>query len=500
MSRLKKKDKLIRLAGKQNLPGKTELLFMQLIHDTDSGILEPYQDYEVRYVNELFSGNHAAYYMSYVELLQKRLIVYNSGNDSLYIKPFSDSLYFNFLIGLKNQKRKYTREPERERNELINILMAGKYGKIISEALTRAQGDDIYYTSKACGFKVTDSLRPYLTGEPLSEKEINRLLQYNPDLLELEEKRRNLSKEEKRAYCACMAFADTNGIIEDYNIYSLVQSIQKEFGDKSFCTATMYLAIARLMELRLLSEIQEGNGSHSLKVMNYKESFERKEHYVIMHSVVLTRVFKKLEASALKLFFKFSFELNNGEDTGKKYTGQDKAIYFKIAKLSGQRDEARTKYDEQLLWLHKRYTGEMETLLMGEADSDFSALAEFFHFTRVNDTALQVRVRKEYFISKKAEKFKQLIALKGKYKKRAAAIEDTLKENEIEYGPEDLISMIRMFKNTNLKTIKTVMELVADRVREGRKKGWPDIEKLPAYIRTIYNEHINPEYRTLIPT
>jgi hypothetical protein len=475
------------------MPSAASLL-EAMICDCNDGFIRGYSAFESRYIDDLFVGNQSIYYGAFMELsTSKKLIVHDRTEDTIYIRPYSERHYNNLLIELKNQKRKYVKNPELSRQGFFNELADGKYGKILSEALLKSgqSREEVSYTTKANGFKITDTLKPYLTGEPLTEKEINTLIQRNKDLLVLEEQRRNLSKEEKRAYCACIAFSDMNGVIEDYNIHSLVQSIKREFGDHAFFVSTMYLAVQRLLELKLVVEYTDNKtGLKCLKVANYKESFDSKDHYVIIPNVVLQKAFKKLQTSAIKLFFFFVFLLNNGEDKDNKYSGQGKAVYFKISNISSNSNKSQNSYEQQHSWLKKRYPGELKTLLWGSInDSDYSALAEFFHFHLTSDAVLQVRIRNEYFISKKAEKLKQLIALKGRYRARTSVIEKVLNDNEIEYSPLDLISLIKLFKGTSSKLIKVILEQLAERVKKGKEAGWDDIRSIPAFVNTLYQSY-----------
>lgn len=492
MSRLNQKEKINKLAEIHGITAVTKLLFTKMIEESENGFLKNYTVFESKYVELLYYGNFTKYYESFLELQNiKKFIILDRTEDTLYIKLFSNKHYNNCLIDIKNKKRKYVKNPVLDKQGILNIMSTGKYGKIMSEALARIETDNITYATKQNGFKLPFSLMSYLKGEPLPIQNVNSLVKFNKEFLILEEQRRNLSKEDKRAYCACIAFSDSNGIIEDYNINSLVESINREFGEGAFSKSTMYDVIPKLLKLNLLEEFTNNKtGCKCLRVVNYKECFQNKERYVIIPNIVLTKVFKNLESAAICLFFDFLFLLNNGEDTSNKYVGQSKAIYFKIAKLDTDSPESKLNFEQQQAWLKKRYPGELRTLLWGDiSDSEFLSLAEYFHFNCVQDTVLQVRIRREYFVSKQAEKLKKLLLLKGKNKIRYASIEETLKEHEIDYNSGDLISYIKIFKGASIKVIKTIFEQLADRITGGRQNGLPEIENPPAYVHTLYKNY-----------
>lgn len=499
MSRLKKKEKIISLANKiitqeRKKDDAPAIKFIEcLIKNSEDGLIHNYSKLESKYVNELFCGNYTEYYIALNELYSLNLITKSSEPDVLFIKPFSERHFANLVIYSKNHIRKYIKDLINEKEGINNRLLNGKFG-VISERFPAADAAEnpFIYTEKTKGFVVPVTLFPYLTGEPLQEQEITSLLKYNKELLVLEEKRRNLSKEDKRVYCACMAFSDRSGVIKDYNIFSLTECIKKDYGMRSFSTSTVYNSINRLIELELLSEFTDNLGLMCLKIERYSESLEQeKSRYIIIPNAVFNVVFKKLCASAVKLFFFILERLNNGENNH-NYEGQNKAFYFKFAKLSTNDQETKEKYTRQLVWLRKRYDNELDTLLFGDIkDMDFFSLAEYFHFYKNSDTSYQVRVRHEYFISKKAYEFKQLLLLRGKHRKRAEVIEDEIQKHKIDCKPKDIIAVIKILKNAKIIDIKDVINKLVLRLKEGKEKGWDDIRSIPAYIYKIYKDNYN---------
>lgn len=503
MPRLKKKDRIISLANKiitqeqkkNNTDVRPSIKFVErLIKDSEDGFIHNYSQHEIKYVNELFRGNYTDYLIALNELLKNNLITKSNEPDVLFIKPFSQKHFTNLVIYSKNHIRKYLKNITQEKESLNNRLFSGKYG-IISKQLPAADTTEspFSYTEKTKGFIVPVTLFPYLTGEPLPEEDVASLLKHNRELLALEEKRRDLNKEDKRVYCACMAFSDRTGVIKDYNINSLVECIKKDFGMRSFATATVYNSINKLIDLNLISEyIDSASGQKCLRVERYNESLEQeKSRYVIIPNAVFNSLFKKLYASAVKLFFYILERLNNGENNH-NYEGQNKAFYFKFAKLSSNDQETKDKYTKQLVWLRKRYDNELDTLLFGDIeDSDFFSLAEYFHFFKNSETSFQVRVRHEYFISKRAYEFKQLLLLKGKHRKKAEVIEDEINKHKIDCKPKDIISIIKILKHAKIAEIRNVIDKLNLRIKEGKDKGWEDIRSIPAYIYSLYKDYCN---------
>jgi hypothetical protein len=511
MPRHKTKDKIKRYIDKQaeilKYNSSTIKLLYRLADDCQNGLIEDFfSTRSTEYINSIFLGSNEAFLASLLELQVSKLVNYDRSSDMLYFYLYSSSHFNNLICKLRNRKRKYLRDPEAEKGSILSILNSGKVDPVIQKAMMMANMNikGITISERIPGVLVPETLFPYFTGEPLPESEVNSLLKYEQhNLLSLEQSRRNLNPEDKRVFFACLALCDKSGIIEDYNRYSLLKEVLKEFGNESFSQGTWYGSLKKLIDLKLLIPYKdEGTGFDCLKIGTYKESFSSNSRYVILPTIVLNKAFKALEASAVKLFFYFMFMLNNGEeitDNGKPtLIGQEKFVWFKYTRLSTDSQEKKDNFQIQNLWLKKRYTGEYEKILLGEVDGeDFNALSDFFHFNFIGP-AVQVRIRREFYITKKSDKVKQLLALQGRYKRKTMLIEDFFKEHNIEYGMNDLIDCIRIFKKETKSVILKILALVAERINLTAEKGLDEIRSLGGYTRYRYKLYRkeNPE---LIP-
>ena len=296
MPNLKIKDKIIKLGDRYGLSPTAMLLLKCLIDKCDNslqsrGDIVNYKTLEPQFIN-LFKGGLTEYYIAFSELVNNGFIEHSSEDNYVLVRPFIGTHYYSIMGTIQGRKRQYIKNHDTVKKEYRDFL--NKYGTRIEYFETLPGDQLIRYTTKTSGVKIPDSLRPYFTSEPITGKDGKIIALYDNDYLRREMDRRNLTKEEKRVYYACIKFADTNGVIDDYNILSLVNSIIIEFGDGAVCQSTVYLVINKLLQLGLIfidySPIDaSGTSSCSCRliVAGYKEAFERKERYVIIPDVVL---------------------------------------------------------------------------------------------------------------------------------------------------------------------------------------------------------------------
>lgn len=466
-------NKFKRIADKIKLNNGAVELFNKLIDNSRYGVVN-------RDTLEKIPGSHVLYLE---ELSDKSLITYNRAEMALFLNPYNTILYNSLTVEKKRKYIKTSVEP---------LLQGIKFNGIL---FRENDTEEIIYTTKTKGIKIPDRFRPYLTSEPMSKYEIISHLKNG--ILELEESRRNLTKEQKIVFCTCIHYANTNGNLTDFNCYKFYRSIQKEYPERTYSYTTINTAVQYLIKLGLL-RISSGN----LKVVGYQEAFEQKEHYIIIPDVINTLKFKRLQTSAVKLFFDFIFKLNNGEKTKDKFEGQHKAVFFKFRKGNSDDIKSKKEFDEDLLWLRKRYSNELRDIIFGDiTEQDYSALAEFFHFTTKNkikefiknpsaknndENVLMVRIRKEYFISKKAELLKPLLALSKKDKDKLDAIEQKLKERNIPYTDKQLVDIVQILKNESTKVIDYLLSMLAERLKQVDTEGYKPIGSIVAYLRSRY--------------
>lgn len=496
-----KKEKIIKHAEAIKLKENSIALLTQMIDDAkDSQICNFFSSAKDQYIRKLFRSSLSDFYDAYMDLLANDFVKHNSDTDTLII-PALLRYHFNEMVcKRKLKKRAYRKDPVQEQQTFLGSITTGKIGQIMAADFIKGSPEQenapVCYNTKSNGIKIPENLMPYLTGKPLTSEESTYLMKYNPKMLTIEDDRRNLTKEEKRTFCACMAFFDSDGVIEDFNVHSLVKSIWTEFGDDSFVIPTVYLAIERLKKLKLIEEYRNPEkGWSCLRSLEYRAGFkELNKRYVYIPNVVLRKAFKKLQASSVKYFFDFLFRLNNGDDIKDGviiHSGQDKFIVQQVAVDRNHTIEEKKEFRSNLFcWLHKRYKGEVDTLIYGNlTDMDFIALAEFFHFKYISKTVLQIRVRKQYYISKQAEELKKQLAVHKKYRYKLGMIKDYFKEKEISCSDEDLISILNIFKRVSRKEILRILEIFNQRLKEGKEKDLGKIRSLPAYIRTLYKNH-----------
>ena len=511
MARLKKNDKIMKLGNRYGLSPSARLLLCGMIEKADKGFLKEgdiknFQSLVPHFVS-LFSGGLQEYYDAFQELLNSKFIEHSREEDYVFIRPYLDMHFYSILGVINSRKRQYTKSPVTIKKEWDAIYK--KYGARIDFTPKPVDPDDqlIRYTTKTNGVKIPDSLRPFFTGEPITDVDGKIIARFDNNYLRQEKDRRNLTKEEKRVYYACIKFADTNGNIDDYDARSFINSILIEFGDGSVCQSTVYLALKRLIELGLVyTEIYNSDGDKGsscigdrirLVVAGYKEAFNRRERYVIIPDVVLDKAFKKCPASAIKVFFTIMFRLNNGDGGEGDNSGLKKSVHLSFEKFLPRKNKQKQKEDRED-WLKKRYPGEMCSIVWGDIDEvELKPLSYFFHIIpdkSENNLAFYFSIRSEFFISKSADLFKMSIALTGKNKRRAQIIEESLKHHGIDCSQEDLFDLVKIFRSAGRKNINLVIGRLADRIQLGKEKGWNDIRNIPAFVFTMYKGNkIEPE-------
>lgn len=487
MSNLKTKDKIIKLGDRYGLSPSAMLLLKSMLIDSDSGSIHGYRSYENKYV-DLFPSGLNEYYAAFLELLNGKFIDYAKDEDYVFIRPFINTNFYSILGAIEGHKRQYQITSETEYNE--KKAFSYNEGALVEPYITDINDDQlIRYNTKTNGVKIPESLHPFFTGEKLTTKEIEVLSQLDSNYLARVKDRRNLTKEEKRVYYACMKFSDSNGILEDYNERSLINSIIIEFGDGSVCQSTVYLAIKKLLTLGLIRIDVNDRTGYYLVVVGYKEAFERKERYVIIPDVVLEKAFKKCQASTIKAFFKILFMLNNGDGGEGSNTGHNKSVRLSFEKYLPKKYKQEQIHDYED-WLKKRYPGEVSAIVWGDIDAaEINSLACFFHINYDNNDghlSYYFRIRNKFYISKKADLFKTSLALSGKDMRRAQSIEEAFNKYGLYCSQEDLRDLVKIFRGAGRKNINFIIGQLADRVRLVNDSGLPEIRSIPAYVFTLY--------------
>ena len=476
MANLKIKDKIIKLGDRYGLSPAAMLLLGSMLNACESGVLHDYQSCEREYI-KLFSGI-SEYYSAFGELSQSKFVL--QSNENVFIKPIYSTYFYEILGYIESKKRWCRKSPERIKNDYDAFI--NKYGTRLDEIIPLDPDKLLRYNTKTKGVKIPESFKMYFTGEQIKSSEADVMFRMDNNAFDQEFQRRNLTKEEIRMYYACMKFADTNGIIENFDIQSLITSILIEFGDGSVCQSTVYCAINKLFEVGLIF----ADGSQ-LIIAGYKSAFDRKERDVIIPDVVLEKAFKKCTTASIKVFFRILFMLNNGDGGKGANTGANKTVWLSLGKLLPWRAERDSENDN---WLKKRYPGEICQLFWGDIDgSDINSLSLFFHINSKgsgDNIRYFFRIRKEFYISKSADLFKMAITLTGKNKKRAQVIEDAFKSHGLVCNQADLVDLVKIFRGAGSKNIRFVIGQLAERILSGKAQGWDDIKSIPAYVYAVF--------------
>jgi len=502
--RLTKMNKIKKIVRILKISDKAEKFMFSLIGEANNAVVDSYSSKIDKYINQIFAGNKSEYFKSLKELHDKQLIDLNITHDKMVVLILHEHNLNNLLYGLKQSKK--LREPIKQQQDILNILTSGKLGNVVKTALSKAieKVPEISYKYKDKGFKVPESIMPYLTGQPLSQSEKDALIKYNPEMIELEEKRRNLPKNTILAYCACLAFTDKNGVIEDCTVHSLLQNVHKEFGNV-FNLQTWYNSFKNLISLKLIEiYYDERKDCPCIRISGIQESIS--DRYVIVPYVVFEKDFKRLETASIKIFFDIIFGLNNGEEkkNGKiNIVGPSKVYFFKMAKLDTEKKKNRDKFVAKLLQYKKRYPNELRIAMFGDAARateikgvEFRALSKYFHFQYSSGTAVMVRIRKEYYVSKDSERIKKKLT-HVRYKRKLQLLEQELSRREIDYSEKDVNDLLTVFRKTSNRIIKQIISIIAERIRLCKEYGWSKIESLGAYARKILQEHHPDQYEYL---
>lgn len=494
--RLKAKDKINKYIKRIGLSESATALLMSFIRDSRNAIIPNFTSEEYKYIDSIFDGSKDNYLLVLKVLINKDLVSFNYDQNTLVIVSLYSHHINNLLYNFnsKKQKRSYLKDPFKKQQSIFSILSSGSLGKIVATAAEKISETTqiLSFNYKESGFKVYESIMPYLTGEPLSGQEKEVLLKRNPELLSLEEYRRNLSKESKRVLCALLSFMDENGVIEDCTEHSLLQSVLKEFGSESFCSSTWYISSYNLRKAKLITKFYDKEKDCPCIKVNCINTGER---YVIVPFIPLVdKDFKKLEAASVKIFFELLFLLNNGEtkrDGKIEFTGQSKAVYYKIDKLETEKKENKSKFEKKLLQLKKRFPNEIRKALFGDCvnqDSDFKALSKYFHFKYLSGTSLMVRIKQEYYISKKAEILKKQLNVLERHKRKVQIIKGFLDDYKVDFTHEEMLDFIKVFRRVNKKVTKLILGLLAERINKV-KEGWDNIVSKGAYVRRLYQKY-----------
>lgn len=344
-------------------------------------------------------------------------------------------------------------------------------------------------------FKIPDNLRPYLTSEPLTDKEIEEIEKmyremydeksFNNMFLErikLEEDRRGLSKKFKDIYVGLMIISN-NGTVASSQVEPIRRELNRLMGSEYFKRTTVRDAIRKFEELKL---INIKNDEDELVIEDYSYGF--KGRYIVVTKKLFIDTLKKLTAAASRLFYWHWFGLNNGDGKDKfGNSGLNKTVLFKIAPKTNENNEAKERYEKVKRISRKRNKAELLEVM--------ESLSDIFHFYSPADqpTVMIVKVRKDYYVRKQeANIIRQEIDPIDRYPKKAKIIEELIKNRYYKFNQEEKKALVKTFSRATRKVIDKIIGFVDNRIRQSIEECWEEkyrIQNVIGYTIDRYQKY-----------
>ena len=470
--KISKKQKIIGFAVERGLSEDTIAFLSAAIDMSESGIVKRFavrwQDSVIR---DIFGMDSARYLEAYLAL-RKEDIVELKGID-LIILAWDDAHLYSLKLSLP--KRKYSRNVLQEQMEIWGFLRNLEQLQINPERVLephRMEKPEVKW-DKIMGVKFPRSLSHLLTGKIRSEGRTEEKI--------MAEGEKNISKEMIRYLCGLAALCDHNGEIRDFNRFYAVNRMQELFDCGTMKTSTCYDVHKKLLDMGVIEEyIKPATGEPCLRICGYAEGFGKGRNYVVIPYAVFRAVFKETETGAVRLFFDWVFKLNNG-DNGKGTSDGNKAILFKAFATGLDTAAERTRYNKTLQWLRKRCRSEIFGLL--------KQLRQYFDINIYNRSygILSVRIKKEYFVSKRsAARLEDAHDPLKRYGRKADAIKQILSRFTFKYTAEDLRAFVRVLKKAGKRAIEILLGALDKEIRERKEKGWKEIRHPGRYLAWMY--------------
>ncbi len=227
-------SKLFEFDRKLNIMAESFVKWM-LDECEPSGLLVNFNQKKYQVLSDIFNGSYNDYLVVLSKLSGAGFIQYDEQD---LIVRVCTSTYFYKLKNEIYHKRKYQRQDEIKEQQTI-LESINSIRESIQEKGKKNEERESEPGKDEC-FKIPDNLRPYLTSEPLEDKEIEeieamlRKLYSNEKIfknvfferIKLEEERRNLSKMEKAVYAGLMLLSN-DGRIETVSIESMRRELNR---------------------------------------------------------------------------------------------------------------------------------------------------------------------------------------------------------------------------------------------------------------------------------
>lgn len=498
--RLSKKQRIINYAV-NNGYNETTLKYLSLLIDiSKNGMIDRYiTEKHVEIIKNCFGNDATKASEAYILLVKDKII--ESKGITLYILAWDDEHLYCLNHNLP--KRKYSKSVIREQtsivdnNTLKDVIEASGYSRSVPEPDTKGNitGEIKIDWNKLIGIKFSREFAGLLTGEPLSSEGKSRL---TPEQIIKEEEKRNLSKEERRYLLGLMSQCNSEGKIYDYNQLFSITKMQELFDDGTLAVSTCYDVHKKLIAKGIIEEYTYKNGIYTcLKLIGYEDGYGKGRNYVVIPYAVFQKIFKQLKTKSIKLFFKFIFMLNNGED--KKNPGINKKVYFKVRSTTKDTTQDKVSFNNKLRWLNCRCNSEIEDAVYGNKNN--LALQQFFDIEndgRKNGMIL-IKIKDKYFVAKNTVKrIVRIFDPLERYAKRAKLIREILEKNcSFIYSSEDVRSFVIIFKKECRRVIELLIRTLDIDIKNRRQNGWGEVRSLGAYMHSLYKKYLQGD-RVLI--
>ena len=431
----------------------------ELINCSNNGVVYNFiLNYQDEIINRVFAGDRHKYFESYVTLVKDKFLV-SKGAD-LCILPWSDHVLFAMKYNLQQgNKRAYRKDGAKDQVEFCEYAV----NAINSVTEVKKVNWNINW-DKITGIKLPRTFKDLLSGQV--------------DTF-------TYTKEKIRYLLGLITLADTDGVIQAFNVQYAHGRLSEIFEENTIALSTCYDVHKKLLADGIISVYDTPSGYQNLRIQGYKDGFKR--GYIAVSFFIFQQAFKNFETAAIKIFFDIAFKFNNGEN-GKGKVDVNKPVIFKAAVYSADNKDAIARHANTLGRLKKRSRSEILKLFSGTNKN--SGLNSIFNIDlhEIRKGLIYIRMKKEYFIQKSEAVKASFFSASNRFKKKAAVIKNALENTLIKLNNKQFDNVVEKLIKVGTRAIKAILSVVNKELQAGNK-----INDLVAYIMAVYDRYIAGE-------